>query len=239
MANYRIRNINQLKEILIPIFDKHLLLTSKYYSFYKFKKCLNILDYTLLTNEEKNHLIENILIITKDINYISPFWLETKKDLINKSFEEITQIITNINDIKSIIPKPWVIGFIEAEGSFFITKKDENRLVHCFGISQKLDPIVLLSLKYLFHIPTKVKYKYKHNYYLLETSNSRSIENIIKYFLGPHNTHTNMKGSKGLEFRIWARTYFKHKGNYEKLLKTKELINRIRNKNKIEGIVRT
>ena len=38
--------------------------------------------------------------------------------------------------------KPWLVGFIEAEGSFYLTNKDSNRRVHGFGITPKLDEIV-------------------------------------------------------------------------------------------------
>ena len=55
------------------------------------------------------------------------------------------------------------------------------------------------------------------------TTNSRSIENIIKYY---HNT---MKGMKSFEFRVWARCYVKHKGDFTKL-------NEIRNKIRIKKL---
>jgi hypothetical protein len=41
-----------------------------------------------------------------------------------------------------------------------------------------------------------VKYKEKHDYYILDTTNSRAIENIIIYF------KHSMKGVKSLEYRI-------------------------------------
>ena len=87
-------------------------------------------------------------------------------------------------------------GFVEAEGSFYLVSKEQTRIVHGFSLIQKLDKIVLDSIKYILHIPTIVKYKSKHNYYILNTTNSRAIENIIKYF---HNT---MKGMKSVEYRI-------------------------------------
>ena len=90
--------------------------------------------------------------------------------------------IKSVTDVKSIISKSWLTGFIEAEGSFFYVKKDKNRILHTFGISQKLDPIILFSIKYILHINSNVKYKTKHNYYILETSNSRNIEYIQNFF---------------------------------------------------------
>jgi len=107
--------------------------------------------------------------------------------------------------------KPWLVGFIEAEGSFYLVSKTSTRIVHGFGLTQKLDSIVLQGIKLTLHISTAVKFKAKHNFYLLDTTNSRAIENIIEYF---HNT---MKGMKSVEYRIWARSYAKHKGNAAKL----------------------
>jgi hypothetical protein len=69
-------------------------------------------------------------------------------------------------------------------------------LVHGFGITQKLDKVVLDAIKYTLHISTSVKYKSKYNHYILDTTNSRAIENIIEYF---HNT---MKGVKSVEYRM-------------------------------------
>ena len=68
--------------------------------------------------------------------------------------------------------------------------------VSCFGISQKTDSIVLEGIRRILHIPTAVTFKFNHNYCLLDTTNSRAIENIIQYF---NNT---MKGMKSLEYRI-------------------------------------
>jgi hypothetical protein len=77
-----------------------------------------------------------------------------------------------------------------------LVSKEQSRIVHGFGLTQKLDKIVLEGIKFILHIPTEVKFKSKHNYCILETTNSRAIENIIKYF---YNT---MKGMKSVEYRI-------------------------------------
>lgn len=97
--------------------------------------------------------------------------------------------------------------------------KSSNRLVHAFEITQKLDFIVLVSIKYILGISTKVKVA-KAGYFSVVTTNSRAIENIINYY---KNT---MKGMKSLEFRIWSRSYFKHKGDFVAL-------NNIRNRVRI------
>jgi hypothetical protein len=87
-------------------------------------------------------------------------------------------------------------GFIEGEGSFYLVNKEPTRIVHGFGITQKLDLIVLDAIKTLLHIKTSIVYKKKHNYFMLDTTNSKAIENIIKYF------KDNLVGMKNVEYKI-------------------------------------
>jgi hypothetical protein len=68
----------------------------------------------------------------------------------------------------------------------------------------------------------------------LDTTNSRSIQNIIKYCDGWLKSH------KSYDFSIWSKSFNK-KENFENLKKVQQLLRDIR-KNKIEednGIVRT
>ena len=82
-----------------------------------------------------------------------------------------------------------------------------------------MDSVVLESIRLILHIPTKVKLKTNHNHYILDTTNSRAIENIIDYFKG------TMKGMKSLEFKLWWKAKkYKDKGNFiklEKIMKNK------------------
>jgi len=211
-GQYFIRNRKNLKEIIFPIFDKYPLLTSKMFNYDKFKQAYFILEDNTLTRSEKE---EKLFILKNKIvpeNYISPSW------------KNATLPLQSINDINNIMTKSWLVGFIEAEGSFYLVSKDLIRIVHGFGITQKLDSVVLEAIGLTLHIPTKVKFKSKHNHYALDTTNSRAIENIIKYF---QNT---MKGMKSLEYRIWARSYVKHKGNFSKLSEIRDFIRKLRTK---------
>jgi hypothetical protein len=115
--------------------------------------------------------------------------------------------------------KPWLVGFTEAAvpGSFYLVAKSSNRLVHGFEITQKLDKIVLIAIKHLLGISTNVKTTRLGTYSIVST-NSRAIENIIKYF---NNT---MKGMKSLEYRIWSRSYNKHKGDFTALDKIRNQV---------------
>jgi hypothetical protein len=190
MAKFRIRDRKILLNYIIPIFDSYPLLTTKYFNYDKFKQVLFILENSNLTKSEKDQLIFNIIKSKPPIDYISPVWL-------NNNF---------------ILSKPWIIGFIEAEGSFYIVNKNNNppRLSLGFGISQKLDKIVLNNISKLINIETQIQYKEKHNYYILDTTKNSNILNIINYI------DNQMIGMKSVEFKIWKESLL-YKGNYDKL----------------------
>jgi Cytochrome C and Quinol oxidase polypeptide I/LAGLIDADG endonuclease len=201
MVNYRIRDRKKLAEVIFPIFDKYPLLTSKYFYYLKFKEAYKILEDTSLTKAQKDELMLALVKKVPSEGYISPAW-----DIVNN-------IVSNTNEANIVMSKAWLIGFTEAEGSFYLVNKSKDRIVHGFEITQKLDLIVLSAIGSILGIKTSSK----KTYHTVVTTNSRSIENIINYY---HNT---MKGMKSFEFRVWARCYVKHKGDFSKL-------NKIRNK---------
>jgi len=182
-AQFRIRDRSVLELIIFPIFDKYPLLTNKYFNYIKFKKAHAILSDKSLTKSEKDILILNLIKTSPPLDYISPAW-----SIINN-------IVSNYENASKIISKSWLVGFTEAEGSFYLVNKSKNRIVHAFEITQKLDKIVLIGIKHILHISTNVKFK-KAGYYTIVTTNSRAIENIIQYY---KNT---MKGMKSVEYRI-------------------------------------
>ena len=145
-------------------------------------------------------------------------------DYVSPAWNSACSPLKSVNNINNVMTKPWLIGFIEAEGSFYLVSKDATRIVHGFGLTQKLDSIVLQAMGLILHIPTKVKFKSKHNHYILDTTNSRAIENIIKYF------KDTMKGMKSVEYRIWSRSYVKNKGDFIKLSKVRDIIRKLRTK---------
>jgi LAGLIDADG endonuclease/Cytochrome C and Quinol oxidase polypeptide I len=209
-AQFRIRDRKLIESIVFPIFDKYSLLTTKHFNYIKFKDAYSILTNPSLNSLEKDNLIFNIINNKPPLNYISPAWSRVE----NK--------ICNYEDASKIISKAWLIGFTEAEGCFYLVPKSANRLVHAFEITQKLDKLVLIAIKYILGISTNVKVT-KSGTFSIVTTNSRAIENIIKYY---KNT---MKGMKSLEFRIWVRAYVKHKGYFIALNKIR---NQVRNMKK-------
>lgn len=205
-GDFRIRDRKTIGSIIIPIFEKYPLLTSKYFSYLKFKKAYAILENKDLSTIEKENLLLELQNEQMPDDYISPAW-----NLVNCE-------VNTTNEAKKVMSKYWLVGFTEAEGSFYLVSKDSNRIVHGFEITQKLDIIVLKSISLILGI----SFAKKRTYYTVVTTNSRAISNIIDYY---QNT---MKGMKTVEFRIWARTFVKHKGNYDKLLKIRESIRVLR-----------
>ena len=200
MASLVIRDRTVLNNIIFPIFDKYPLLTSKYFNYLKFKKAYSILlapgkGDTSLTKNQKDELMFELIKSVVPRDYISPAWTV------------VNNVVLNSNDANKVMSKSWLIGFTEAEGSFYLVLKSKDRLVHGFEITQKLDLIVLSAIGYILGI----KATNKKTYYTVGTTNSRAIENIISYF---SNT---MKGMKSFEYRVWARSYAKYKGNFVKL----------------------
>uniref|UniRef100_UPI002237EABC LAGLIDADG endonuclease n=1 Tax=Ramaria rubella TaxID=113071 RepID=UPI002237EABC len=215
-AHFRIRDRILLESVIFPIFDKYSLLTTKQFNYIKFKEAHTILSSTSLSKLEKDNLILKLIKNKPPVNYFSPVW-----GLIEKN-------VFNFDSASKIMSKSWLVGFTEAEGSFYLVAKSEKRLVHGFEITQKLDKIVLIAIKTILGISTNVKVK-KTGTFSIVTTNSRAIENIIKYY---KNT---MKGMKSLEYRIWSRGYYKAKSNpdnqktFQKLCKINKLLIKTRN----------
>lgn len=210
MADFRIRDLNTINTILIPIFEEYPLLTTKFYNYEKFKNAYVILSNSTLSKIEKDKLLNELSLSIVPSDYISPAW-----KIVNNT-------VSNYETASRIMTKGWLIGFTEAEGSFYLVNKTCTRIVHGFEITPKLDKIVLMSIKYLLHINTNVSTK-KAGYFSIATTNSRAIENIINYY---HNT---MKGMKSAEFKIWNRSYKKHKGDYLALEKIRNNVRIMKN----------
>lgn len=199
MCQYRIRDRDLLKKFILPIFDRHSLFSVKAYDYQVFKSALFILEDASLSTEEKNAGIQSLKAIAEEKKKtgISPAW--------------------NNNNVPC---KSWVVGFHEAEGSFYITKKDENRYCHGYGLSQKTDRIIFDHFRSLFRIVAKVQRK-KAGHWQLDTTNRRNLKTIRDYF------KDTFKGVKSFEFRIWDRA-FRHYGNAEKLKEVQAFMRRIR-----------
>jgi hypothetical protein len=209
MAEYRLRDVKKIIQHIIPLFDKYPLLTSKYYNYDIFKQAAFILTDTSISTADKHILLNKLKSKVKPDNYISPAW-----NVVNNN-------VSCLASAQTVMTKSWLVGFTEAEGSFYLVTKSVERIVHAFEITQKLDKIVLDSIGYILDI----KVSKKKTYLTVGTTNAKHISNIILYF---HNT---MKGMKSLEYRIWARSFNKikvGKARFEYLTKVRNQMRNIR-----------
>ena len=195
-VHYIIRDIYSIETIIIPLFNKYLPLTSKEDDYLKFKLCLNIWN-SEISQDEKIKKIKDL-----------------KSILISKDY-----IPSNWGFNNNPITKPWLIGYTETAGSFYLTLKSEKKLIHGFSIIHKSDPIVLLGIKEILNIKSNVKWNYKGFYYL-DCINYTDLLGIKIYY------SKTLKGRKSLEYKLWARS-FNYSGKYVKLLKIKKIIDKI------------
>jgi hypothetical protein len=105
--------------------------------------------------------------------------------------------------------KAWVIGFIEAEGSFYVTKRHDvspmfliGEYSHGFGVTQKRDKHILDFLCDELGIVAKARYNKSNTSWVLDTTNKRSLMNIANYF------SDTLLGSKQLEYFLWQKAFF-------------------------------
>lgn len=210
MAVYRIRNKKHIIEHIIPLFDAYPLITSKYFKYNIFKKALLISDNPDLSFDKKDKEISKLKDLQHFVpkNYKSPIWPSTKTLLNSKS------------DAEKVINKAWLIGFVEAEGSFYIVKKSSKRLVHAFELTQKLDKHVLHAISLILEIKNGVKRKKTH--FTIVTSKNETVQSIVSYFF------KTMKGMKSLEYRIWARSFNKKHRGFNYLLEIRKKMRNIR-----------
>jgi len=206
MAQYSVYSREKLKKYIIPIFDKYPLLTRKYFNYKKFKEVFNILENIDLSFKEKKELIEKIIILKSDTNYKTTIF----SDGIN--FYK--------DNIEKVIDKSWLIGFIEAEGSFFISK-NKLKYIHYFSICQQKDKQLLEGIKIILKINANIYYSKRDKCYYLKTKNKESIKYIINFVDG------YLKGVKSLEFKLWKRA-FNNKYNNKKLEKIQLIMRKLR-----------
>lgn len=74
MSSFRIRDRKIIGSVIIPIFDRYPLLTTKYFFFAKFKLAFAILENPDLSKLEKNNLLEDLNSTRPSENYVSPAW---------------------------------------------------------------------------------------------------------------------------------------------------------------------
>lgn len=152
---------------------------------------------------------------------IAPIWSKILSSTQLQHFRQSGEVKFNQAQLSEILTLPWVSGFIEAEGSFYICKKDHKRYCHGFGLSQSGNQLLLEALRKYLKIEAKVKLR--GSYYLLDTTNWRTLKGIKDRFV----KRNKLIGIKSLEFRIWERS-MKHRFDDEQLKSIQTLLRNLR-----------
>jgi hypothetical protein len=83
VGDFRIRDRKSIGSVIIPIFDKYPLLTSKYYEYHKFRKAYDILNNPDLSTKEKDNLLLELKSQSVPEGYISPAWVKVNNKVDN------------------------------------------------------------------------------------------------------------------------------------------------------------
>jgi hypothetical protein len=98
----------------------------------------------------------------------------------------------------------WIVGFIEAEGSFFI-KYDNGKFIHEFSISHTTDIFILEFIGEFFGITTEIT-SFKN-----DKSNNKSAKLRTNSFIAINNIINKLDnllvGSKAFELKIWSDSF--------------------------------
>nr|ABX82842.1 LAGLIDADG DNA endonuclease [Chlamydomonas reinhardtii] len=179
---YRVRDRAHLLNVIVPIFLQYPLHTRKIYHFELFHKAL--LDPSRCAE-------------------LKSLWHDQSS--LDGALERQVQAMQFRKPTKA-----WVIGFIEAEGSFYVTKRHKDvsllfptgEYCHGFGVTQKRDKHILDFLCNVLGIVAKARYNKSNTSWVLDTTNKRSIVNIANYF------SDTILGSKHLEYFLWQKALF-------------------------------
>jgi hypothetical protein len=191
-ANYQIRDLNSLYDIVIPHFDKYTLLTQKQSDYLLFKEII----YLKKENEHLNNEgLKNIVNIKSSINN------GPSQDLISY-FPEINPVPRpKVNITNLLLDYCWLAGFISGEGCFSIKilkTKDSKigwRPLLELSITQHNKDEQLL-LKFVDFLGCGSVYKHGENTVVFKVANFKDICTKIIPFLTKHNIH----GIKYLDF---------------------------------------
>lgn len=126
----------------------------------------------------------------------------------SKDFSDYVRPIDHLNSIDSILDKsyfkPWLIGFIEAEGCFSIYKpaKDDSK-VASFDVSQTNGSILIEAIRKEFSLSPNVLQD-KTNGFKLKVSSVRAVENVVRYM---QQAPLKLMGYNKLQFVLWVKEH--------------------------------
>jgi hypothetical protein len=101
----------------------------------------------------------------------------------------------------------WIVGFTEAEGSFYFIKDPNNSQSNLraeFRISQNDNILLLNQIRNRLNLKRELALttNSKNHYYIIATS-IETIKNVIIFFINP--SLVKFKGKKALNFKLWLK----------------------------------
>jgi len=66
---------------------------------------------------------------------------------ISPAWNIVNNIVSNTNEANMVMSKAWLIGFTEAEGSFYLVNKSKDRITHGFENNSKIRFNSLISYR--------------------------------------------------------------------------------------------
>nr|SNU77049.1 TPA: LAGLIDADG endonuclease [Fusarium oxysporum f. sp. cucumerinum]SNU77078.1 TPA: LAGLIDADG endonuclease [Fusarium oxysporum f. sp. cucumerinum]SNU77107.1 TPA: LAGLIDADG endonuclease [Fusarium oxysporum f. sp. cucumerinum] len=207
LAHFKVTSISEIKTI-IEIFTTHPLNSSKHLDFLGFSAAYRL--YT--TNQEnRDEVLQEISSIKESMN--------SKRT----DYKEPLAHILDGNQHKIHITDNWLVGFIEGDGSFSITKKD---FILTFSISQKGNLELMKAIQsYLLNIAEAAQAKARsclgasssntlaEEYTSLASSKYGTQTRSVIYITKSKNKYTNLSDAT--------------KYNYVLIVKSKEFVNNV------------
>jgi hypothetical protein len=92
--------------------------------------------------------------------------------------------------------KDWLVGFVAAEGSFFVKSNNDG----CFQIRQRLHMALFEAFKLVFNTTRKISVD-NSLYVQFSVSSKSDIQNVINFF--SFSGHHPLIGLKGIQYSAW------------------------------------
>ncbi len=203
-----IKEKNHIRKIIIPLFDQLSFITHQNYYYSLWSEAFKISESQSLSIDLKVKLIDDIRdkMNYLPLNYKSPIWNNID--------------LSEVDSLKPILNKYWVAGFFEGIITFYFINKD-HYIIPFFKISEPIEYFLLKAIKKLFHIKSEDS-NYTVSNLILDTSNSRAIDNIYDYFI------KLFIGLKVVEYRLWRRGIYYLRLNNSKYLKFRDKLKEIK-----------
>jgi len=173
-VEFRVSDITSLNNIIIPHFEKYILITNKYKDFRIFKQIVSLMSENKHTTLEG---LEEILEYRASLNWGLPKNLQ-------ESFPSIVPVKKVEIDDKLLgnLSSDWVAGFSAGESNFFITISGTKVWLR-FSIAQDSRDILLLkSLVEFFNCGYVAQYKNRKVCEFIITKIDDIITNILPFF---------------------------------------------------------